>query len=99
MAARASGDDPPSTQPRPRTTVRIRIKVAASGEPNCETLVCMLVQGDAGVIDERKTSKGIADIYVVTRFPEHTIEVARRATKELGLAHMATIGVVPEGER
>jgi hypothetical protein len=102
MAVRASTEDSPSTQPRQRQKVHIRIEYTGKGPPGpvlterCETLVRMLVEGDAGIIDERKAGDGAVDIYVVTRFAEHTIELARRAAHELGLADRATIKIVPE---
>jgi hypothetical protein len=102
MAAKASTEAPPNTQPRQRQKVHIRIEYSAKGPPGpvlgerCETLVRMLVQGDAGVVDGRKAGDGAVDIYVITRFPAHTIELARKSTSELGLADRTTIGIVKE---
>lgn len=98
MTARASTEDPPSK----RQKVHIRIGYTGKGRPGpqlaqrCETLVRMLVHGDAGVVDERRAGDGAVDIYVVTRFPDHTIELARRITNELGLAARTTIRMAAE---
>jgi len=102
MAAKVGAEDPPSTQTRQRQKVRIRIEYNGKGPPGpvlagrCETLVRMLVEGDAGVIDRRTAGDGAVNIYVITRFPDHTIELAQRSTSELGLADRTTIGIVKE---
>ena len=102
MSARASTEEPPSTQPRQRQKVHIRVEYTSKGPPGpllterCEMLVRMLVEGDAGVIDGRKAGDGAVDIFVITRFPDHTIELARRSAKELGLANRTTIRIAQE---
>ena len=91
---------PPASQPTgQRQRVHIRITYAGKGQPGpklaerCETLVDMLVEADAGVIDGRKTGGGAADVYVFTRFSKHTIETARRIANELGIGNRTTIKI------
>ena len=104
-AARVTTDDPPSTRPSPRKKVHIRIEYSGEGPPgpalaqSCESLVRMLVEGDAGVIDERKTGNGAVDLYVITRFADHTANVARRSINELGLSDRSAIRVLRDEKR
>jgi hypothetical protein len=62
----------------------------------CDTLVAMLVEADAGVIDKRTAGEGAVTIEVITRFAEHTTEQATKAVRELGLSDRTTIGVVAD---
>ena len=92
--------DPASPSSKPaneRQKVHIQITYTGKGQPatklkeRCDTLVDMLVEADAGVIDGRKAGDGAVDIFVVTRFADHTIENARRIITELGLETRATV--------
>jgi hypothetical protein len=62
----------------------------------CDTLIAMLVEADAGVIDRKPASEGVITIHVITRFAGHTTEQAAKAAGELGLSDRATISVVTD---
>ena len=92
--------DPASPSSKPasvRQGVHIRITYTGKGPPGpqlaqrCDTLVAMLVEADAGVIDRRPAPDGAVDIVVVTRFADHTIEQARKILAELGIADRSTV--------
>jgi hypothetical protein len=82
--------------------VQIVVHYEGKGQPGpllkerCDTLVAMLVEADAGVIDKRTAGEGLVTIQVITRFADHTTEQATKAVRELGLSDRATIGVVPD---
>jgi hypothetical protein len=92
---------PASSKPaKVRQKVHIRIGYKGKGQPGkqlterCDTLVDLLVEADAGMIEGRKSGDGAVDIYVVTRFAGHTIEQAQKIVNELGIATRATIEIV-----
>jgi hypothetical protein len=72
-----------------RRTVLIRIGYAGKGQPGkqlrerCDTLVDMMNEADAGVIAGRKDGGGEVVIYVLTKYPGHTIEQAQKFINEL----------------
>jgi hypothetical protein len=87
------------TQDRTRQKVQIRIRYTGKGQPGpklserCDTLVDMLVEADAGTIQDRKAGNGMVEFNVVTRFADHTKERAWKIINELGLASRATVQV------
>lgn len=93
---------PASSKPaKVRQKVHIRIRYNRKGQPGrqlrerCDTLVDMLVEDDAGVIEGRRDSDGEVVIYVVTVFADYTIERAQKIVNELKIER-ATIKVVEE---
>jgi hypothetical protein len=100
MASDAGTGDPPSTKPGKRQKVHIRIEYPGGGDPElvlvrqCDTLVGMLGERDAGAVDRRRAGDGAVDIFIASRFPGHTREVAEKAVAKLGLAESATIKIV-----
>ena len=93
---------PASSKPvNARRKVHIRIKYRRKGQPGrqlrerCDTLVDMLVEDDAGVIEARKDGEGEVVIYVVTRFADYTVEQAQKIVNELKIER-ATITIVEE---
>ena len=101
MTGKESTTPASSKQINARQKVHIRIKYRRKGQPGrqlkerCDTLVDMLVEDDAGVIEGRKDGDGEVVIYVATRFADHTIERARKIVNELKLDR-ATIEIVEE---
>jgi hypothetical protein len=92
--------DPASPSSKPasvRQRVQIRVEYAGKGQPGphlaqrCDLLVSLLVERDAGVIEPRKVGDGAVDVFVVTRFAEHTIVTARSILVELGIADRSTV--------
>ncbi len=93
---------PASSKPaNVRQKVHIRIGYKGKGQPGrqlrerCDTLVEMLVEDDAGVIEGRKDGDGEVVIYVVTRFAGYTLEQAQKIVNELKIDR-ATITIVEE---
>jgi hypothetical protein len=99
MASRMS-TVPASSKTSGRQKVHIQIAYRGKGEPGkqlkerCDTLVEMLVDSDAGVIAERKAGNGAVDVYVVTGFADHTVEMARKTANELGISARTTIKIL-----
>lgn len=92
--------DPASPSSKPasvRQRVHIRVEYAGKGQPGpqlaqrCDLLVSMLTEADAGVIEPRKVGDGVVDIFVVTRFADHTIVTARKILVELGIDKRSTV--------
>jgi len=84
-----------------RRTVLVRIGYPGKGQPGkelrnrCETLVSMITEADAGVIAGRKDGVGEVVIYVITKYPYHTIEQAQKFINELEIER-ATIKIEDE---
>jgi hypothetical protein len=101
MASKKSTVLAPSKTAR-RQKVHIQVTYRSKGEPGkqlkeqCDTLVEMVGEADAGVIAERKSGNGTVDIFVITRFADHTIETARKTANELGIAARTTIKILDE---
>ena len=101
MASKKS-TGPASSETVARQKVHIQVTYRGKGEPGkqlkeqCDTLVEMVVELDAGVIAERKAGNGAVDIYVVTGFADHTVETARKTAKELGISARTTIKILDE---
>jgi hypothetical protein len=53
----------------------------------------MLVEADAGSVQERRAGGGAVDIYVLTRFADRTTEQARRIANELGIGLRTTVQI------
>jgi hypothetical protein len=92
--------DPASPSSKPasvRQRVHIRVGYTGKGQPGpqlaqrCDLLVSMLVEADAGVIEPRRVGDGAVDVFVVTRFADHTIGAARKILAELGIASRSTV--------
>jgi hypothetical protein len=95
---------PASSKTSGRQKVHIQVTYRGKGEPGkqlkeqCDTLVEMVGEADAGVITERKAGNGAVDIYVVTRFADHTVETARKTAKELGIFGRTTITILDDAK-
>jgi hypothetical protein len=93
---------PASSKTVGRQKVHIQVTYRGKGEPGkqlkeqCDTLVEMVGEADAGVIAERKAGNGAVDIYVVTGFADHTVETVRRTAKDLGIYARTTIKILAE---
>lgn len=72
-----------------RRKVLIRIGYSGKGQPGrklrecCDTLVDMIVETDIGVIEARKDGAGEVIICVITKYPNHTVEMAQKVINEL----------------
>lgn len=92
---------PASSKPATvRQRVHIQVKYTGKGQPGeqlrerCDTLEKMLAEQDAGTVAGRDAGEGAVNIYVATRFPDHTKEKARQIVNELGIAARTTMKLV-----
>ena len=93
---------PASSKTGERKKVHIQVTYRGKGEPGkklkeqCDTLVEMLGETDAGVIADRKAGNGMVNIYVSTGFADHTMETAWQTVNDLGISARTTIKIVDD---